>query len=323
MSRIHYLRRVFKAYWGGAPSQLTFWHDVPAVEEKSFQRPLGHYYMPFHAKSRYQGALDPAGIPLLNYHGRVGLQYNPIAVAQFGLGWHNRFLDSGLERDLAHARQAGDWLVANLEPNRQGVPVWHHRFDFEYFRLLANPWYSGLAQGQGLSLLVRLHATTGAAIYLEAARRAFVSLTLPISRGGVAFHDAKGRLWLEEYIVQPPTHILNGFMWSLWGVHDYHLATQDHRAADIWRRGLDTIAQTLWLFDDGGWSLYDLAPLPLPNRASLFYHRLHIAQLVITHRLCGQKAFADYARRWEGYLESKLCRRRAWLLKALFKMLYY
>ena len=26
------------------------------------------------------------GIPLLNYHGIIGKQYNPIAIAQYGLG---------------------------------------------------------------------------------------------------------------------------------------------------------------------------------------------------------------------------------------------
>ena len=47
--------------------------------------------------------------------------------------------------------------------------------------------------------------------YLDAARRAFEH---PIHQGGVAFTDASGDLWFEEYIVCPPTHILNGFIWA-------------------------------------------------------------------------------------------------------------
>lgn len=322
-SRLHYLRRVFAAYLGRGASQLTFWHDEPALEPRAFERPLGFYYMPFTQKARYPGPFDPDGAPLLDYHGRIGLQHNPIAIAQFGLGWVNRHLETGRPEDLQPARRAGDWLVANLTPNAQGVPVWHHQFDFEYFRLLAKPWYSGLAQGQGLSLLLRLHAATGEGRYLEAARAAFRSLTLPIDQGGVCFVDAKGRLWIEEYIVDPPTHILNGFMWGLWGVYDYWQATGSGAALDIWRRSLRTLRDVLWLFDDGRWSLYDLAPLPLANRASLFYHRLHVVQLDVTGRLSGDETFTRYARRWGGFLEQGWARWRAWLLKAIFKLIYY
>ena len=39
-------------------------------------------------------AHDADGIPLLDYHGNIGLQYNPIAIAQWGLGNFNLFLRS-------------------------------------------------------------------------------------------------------------------------------------------------------------------------------------------------------------------------------------
>ena len=35
-----------------------------------------------------------------------------------------------------------------------------HHFDFEYRDTLKSPWYSGLAQGQGLSVLVRAYIET-------------------------------------------------------------------------------------------------------------------------------------------------------------------
>ena len=46
----------------------------------------------------------------------------------------------------------------------------------------------------------------------------------------MTFTDEHGNLWFEEYIVSPPTHILNGFMWAAWGVYDYFLATGDPTA---------------------------------------------------------------------------------------------
>ena len=45
--------------------------------------------MLFAEKADYQGAYDPSGVPQLDYHGHIGLQYNPIAIAQYGLGNYN------------------------------------------------------------------------------------------------------------------------------------------------------------------------------------------------------------------------------------------
>ena len=88
---------------------------------------------------------------------------------------------------------AADWLVKHLEPNSSGVPVWNHMFDWEYRTPLKAPWYSGLAQGQGISLLVRIARETGKSEYLEAATRAFVSFLKSTQDGGVVFTDATRR----------------------------------------------------------------------------------------------------------------------------------
>lgn len=78
--RINYYRRLFPAYLGSAKSQLSFWHDSPEVNERCQPKELGEYYMPFTTKADYAGAYDAAGIPLLDYRGKLGLQYNPIAM---------------------------------------------------------------------------------------------------------------------------------------------------------------------------------------------------------------------------------------------------
>ena len=52
---------------------------------------LGEYYMTFAEKAGYAGPHDDRGVPMLNYHGQIGVQYNPIAVAQWGLGNFNQF----------------------------------------------------------------------------------------------------------------------------------------------------------------------------------------------------------------------------------------
>jgi heparosan-N-sulfate-glucuronate 5-epimerase len=304
-------------------SQLTFWHDRPEVNHSATVGGLGEYYMPFLEKARYVGPYDASSIPLLNYHGSIGLQYNPIAIAQWGLGNFNLYLRSKDEERKRKSLTAADWLVENLRPNANGVPVWNHDFDWEYRTPLKAPWYSALAQGQGISLLVRVGQETGNAGYLEAARRAFISFLKPTHAGGVCFTDEQGDLWFEEYVVSPPTHILNGFIWAAWGVYDFFLATKDESSRRLFDRAVETIRKNLDQYDLGFWSLYEQSGTRLPMVASPFYHQLHIAQLRVMHRLTGDDIFAQTADRWEKYARSRGKRTRALCYKGAFKLCYY
>ena len=245
--------------------------------------------MPFTEKANYKGAYDASGIPQLDYHGRIGLQYNPIAIAQYGLGNYNLWLSTSDPDRRKKFFLVADWLVSNLEQNSHGLSVWNHHFNWEYRDTLQAPWYSGLAQGQGISLLVRAHKESNDSRYLEAAHRAFASFQHSITDGGVAFTDDSGDLWFEEYIVSPPTHILNGFIWALWGVHDYFLATRDESAQELFERGVRTLLHNLGRYDLGFWSLYEQSGTRLPMVASRFYHQLHIVQLRVMYPPHGRK----------------------------------
>lgn len=325
--RWHYYRRIFPAYVGSGRSQLTFWHETPEINPRATNRRLAEYYMLFREKADYAGHYDAAGIPMLDYHGAIGLQYNPIAIAQWGLANYNLFCETGEEARRQKTLKAADWLAANLEQNSHGLWVWNHHFDWEYRDTLKAPWYSGLAQGQGVSLLLRARPLSENEKYQRAAERAFVSLTRPIAEGGVLFEDLsennERNLWIEEYLVDPPTHILNGFMWALWGVFDYWLARGDAAAKAIFDRGVETLLRNLARFDTGYWSLYEQSGTRLKMLASPFYHRLHIVQLRVMSRLTGDARFAAVAERWEGYARRRSHRTRAWIEKSVFKLLHY
>ncbi len=214
-------------------------------------------------------------------------------------------------------------MCERLEANAHGVHVWNHYFDWEYRKTLKAPWYSGLAQGQGVSLLVRAHAETGDAKYAKAATLAFGSFLADTESGGVTFRDQAGDLWFEEYILSPPTHILNGFIWAAWGVHDYWLATGDGEARNLFTRAVETLRKNLDRYDLGFWSRYELSGTRLPMIASPFYHRLHVTQLRIMHKITGDDVFARYAEKWEKYARSGSKRARALCYKGAFKLCYY
>jgi heparosan-N-sulfate-glucuronate 5-epimerase len=328
VQRWHYYRRIFRAYLfsglGSGQSQLTFWHEVPEINPRASASQVGEYYMLFREKADYVGHFDAAGIPMLDYHGTIGLQYNPIAIAQWGLANYNLYRQTGDDARWQKTLRAADWLTANLEQNAHGLWVWNHHFDWDYRDTLKAPWYSGLAQGQGVSLLLRAHAhASEVEKYRHAADKAFIALTRPIGEGGVLFEDEEKNLWIEEYLVDPPTHILNGLMWALWGVFDYWLARKDGAARQIFDRGVETLVHNLARFDTGYWSLYEQSGTRLKMLASPFYHQLHSVQLRVMSKLTGDAHFVAVAERWEGYAQRRSNRTRALIGKSVFKLLHY
>tara|TARA_Y100000591_G_C21817123_1_gene691403 strand:- start:810 stop:1781 length:972 start_codon:yes stop_codon:yes gene_type:complete len=323
LKRLQYWDRIFKAYILGSTSQLTFWHGEPQINPDIETDSLGQYYMLFRNKAKYQGQCDGIGIPMLDYQGAIGLQYNPIAIAQWGLGnyniWHKTKSESEYEKFL----NCANWLVENLEENKFGYKVWMHHFDFEYRDILRSPWYSGLAQGQGISVLARAFKETSLEKYKNAAHQAFQVFSVSTYDGGVNYIDSNGHSWIEEYIVHPPTHILNGFIWGLWGVYDYALQFNDKKALTLFNQYIMTLVKKLDSYDNGFWSLYEHSGTFLKMIASSFYHKLHIVQLRVMYELTSENIFYEKANKWEGYLRKPCNRRRAFMQKAIFKVFYY
>lgn len=322
-ARMRYWRRIFSAYFGGRQSHLTFWHGTPEVNLEADPAGVDQYWQAFLAKADYPGHHDADGIPMLDYQGHVGLQYNPIAIAQWGLGNWNRWRREGDPARRETFLKAAGWAVDTLVPNEAGIHVWRHDFAWEYRTPLPRGWYSALSQGQMLSLLVRAHLETGDDRWLDAAWKGFRSFEVEMEEGGVAHTDADGYLWFEETVVDPPTHILNGYMWAAWGLHDLALHTGDERPTRLFDEVVRTLRARLDTFDVGYWSLYDHAGTPIPNAASRFYHHLHVVQLRVMHRLTGDAFFAEWADRWQGFRESGWRRRLATAHKSVFKLLYY
>ena len=321
--RFRYYGRLLPAYLFRLNSQLTFWHGPPEANPDAGVERLGQYYMKFAQKADYPGPFDSQGVPLLDYRGQIGKQYNPIAIAQYGLGNYNRYSQTGDQESRGKFLLTADWLVEHLEPNLQGISVWHHYFDFEYRDTLKAPWYSGLAQGQGVSVLVRAYQDTGNSEYLEAAHQAFKCFLLPVDCGGVIWEWSNGDIWFEEYIVDPPTHILNGFIWAMWGVYDYVLATGDQQASQLFQHAVESLKSRLCQYDWRHWSLYELSNSRMKMLASPFYHRLHIVQFRAMARLIGPSILDDFCRKWEEYSANRWYSKRALAYKLVFKLLYY
>lgn len=227
----------------------------------------------------------------------------PVAIFQYGLGCYDLYLTSGKSdnRYLRKFMQCAEWAIDKQEPSG----AWNNFF----FRYPQHP-YGAMAQGEGVSLLLRAHAHTGEERFLATSKKALDFMLKPVSEGGTADGDI-----LLEYTHLPA--VLNGWIFAWWGLYDYVLVTHDeNKYKDKLEKSCKALEERLAAFNNNYWSLYDLAG----HIASPFYHRLHIAQMQAMYQLTGHDIFRQYQEKWERDESSKLRYARAFVKKAWQKL---
>ena len=241
-----------------------------------------------------------------------------VAQVQWALGCFERYLAGEGEVWLAGAVGAGRYLVASQQADGPHAGGWVHRFVFPHTYPLHEPWVSAMAQGEGASLLVRLHQVTREPVFAEAAQRALRPLRVSVASGGTR-RTLGGGPFLEEYPTDPGSFVLNGAFFALWGLHDVGVALDDPQAAREFEECVDALACQLHRWDTGFWSRYDLFPHRVANVANPFYHRLHINLLRAMQVLAPRPQFEATIERFESYARSPANLARAYAHKILFR----
>lgn len=241
------------------------------------------YYIDFSAKTTSPSAADP-------------MQLMPAGLAQLALGWWERMLGGDVDAERGF-RETCELLVRTSRADGESL-VWLYRIrDRKYH--MEPPTISCLSQAQAASVLVRRFLLDDAAADADLARRALRPL-LQDAPPSVVTRLAEG-LALEEAPSSPPSLILNGWIYALWGLRDVAMALADGPAAEMVEASTSCLVDLLPRYDVGWWSRYSLYPHRLPDLAKLFYHRLHVDQLEVMHRLTSKTLFREVADRWRKY----------------------
>src|SRR5262249_19046513 len=114
-----------------------------------------------------------------------------------------------------------------------------------------------------------------------------------------------------------------GFIWALWGVFDYARWSRRPDAWRIWQAGVATLAKRLADFDTGWWAPFEARGGGRGMLARPHYHKPHITQHRVMHRLTGIGTFSAFADRFQGYLDRPSHRALAFGRKAIFKLRHY
>jgi heparosan-N-sulfate-glucuronate 5-epimerase len=281
----------------------------------SFNLPMGTRFDSSGARGYYIDMSVKADTP--HWYGESAHLH--VVATQWALGCFERYVAGDGEAWLAAATERAQALIDEQQADGPQVGGFVHGEPLAHTFALRAPWLSAMAQGEAASLFVRVFKETGEERFAEAARRALLPMGVDSSAGGVrAWLD--GRAFPEEYPSQPPSFVLNGAIFALWGIHDVGAALGDAEAGAAFDEAVDMLAQNLHRWDVGYWSRYDLYPHPVLDVTSSFYHDLHVNQLRAMHRLVGRGEFAEMADRWAAYATSAWCRRRAFVRKSLFRV---
>jgi len=175
-----------------------------------------------------------------------------------------------------------NWLVKSI--SKDGAYV--HHFTLPFYKNFPKHWSGGLAQGLAISALLLADEE-------KTAEHAFNYL-----KKECVYVDENGNYWIEEYPLEHPVKILNGFIYALFGVYDLFKKTNNASASLLWAEGIETIKLNLHRYDLGSWSKYDLLD-ELP--ATRFYNEVHVKQLIALYRITTDNMFLDYAKKWDKY----------------------
>jgi hypothetical protein len=232
---------------------------------------------------------DKDGIAYKVVNGRN--YYHPGNIADEGLRSVDSYVRTGntvyLELAVIRANKLRELGIV-----RNGALFIPYAFNWPTEGLTA-PWVSAYSQGFALSLFVRLFRVTGDAGYVESAQAVFRSFRQlgPGSRPWVSY-VLGGQLWLEQYPSSRPSHVLNGFMFALFGLYEYERLTRDPAAAQMLQGALSTLRRNAGRYRvPGEVSLYDLV-----HRTQLAeYHATVIWQLRLVGRICRDPYFGALA----------------------------
>lgn len=226
---------------------------------------------------------------------------HPVAYAQYGISALMEYQRTGESVWLSRAIRHGERLV-QMRVERSGAYWFPYRFPWTYDRrTLSAPWYSGMAQGQALSLFVRLGDVTGEARWTTAADRTWQSFPQAYTRSAPWSSLAIDRhLYFEEYAGdEPPLLVLNGHLFALFGLYDYWRDTGNPEVARyIDGAGTTVLNRMMPLIRKPGGVSYYCVQFNFCQRSywqNQKYHVIHSWQLDTTARLTGDARFSEWA----------------------------
>ncbi|MBJ7459565.1 MAG: hypothetical protein JHD02_10290 [Thermoleophilaceae bacterium] len=224
---------------------------------------------------------------IFQYFHKTGWQFHPLSnFAKLNAIWT---VDTTPSRraQRSFARELIRWGV-----KRNGALTWEYYFSFSGSPA---PWISALSQGTAIQALARVGYRMHNRAMMRAARLGARSFNQSATRGVRVKRD--GGYHYLGYSGAPNLIILNMFLGSLDGLHDYAIINNDRRARVLYKKGVESAAVVTPKFDTGSWSLYSLSG----ERSTEHYHDLTISFLDKLCKATKKDVFCETRDKFKSY----------------------
>lgn len=257
--------------------------------------------------------LDEQGIPKVRYEEEF--HYNPVTVGQYALSSYGEYING--QSDPSNFLKATDKLIDMMGTDgafRYSFP-WQNGNTGEVYE---KGWISAMAQGHGLSCFSRAYYLTKDPKYIEAGKKVYSFLIKDKLQGGTmtSLGDLDSRLadkiFFEEYVSNPSSYTLNGYMFTLLGIYDWKILTENYpdivgknSAGKTFSDGIESLCYIIHLYDVGGFTNYDLGYMNFDVEPRLIpgYHAIHIELLHNLYSITKVPRLKEYEQKWIEYIE--------------------
>jgi hypothetical protein len=266
------------------------------------------YYNDMTNKVSNKTILDKNGIPINTTIANVDA-YFPISIFQYGLGLYDLYIETNKEEYFEKFLKIADWAVDNIEENG----MWDCMGKLNDKAHLTQ---SSMCQSEGVSILLRAYIQTNNQKYFELSTKAIDFMLKDVNDGGTTIYK-DGNIIFQEYVSKYELSVLNGWIFSIFGLFDYTLVSNDKKYNDILKTTVSSLEKHLKKYDRKFWSNYDLKG----TIASPAYHDLHIRQLKLLYELFEVEEFNKYSIKWMKCQNNKIYKFLSMMIKLKQKIL--
>jgi len=295
-------------HWGTMFAGTSYYHQPQGMGRVFVPGELKGYFNDLTGKTRWTGKVERDGLPFNTLTNGKVVRF-PILLCQKALGHWDQWLMEGGTEDRDLFLRTATWLE-QTQDSMGGWDTWGPLGQPQRYQ------YSAMTQGQAVSVMTRAYTLTKSKGLARACFKAMALFRKPVSEGGVCWYEGN-QVFLEEFPASRRDTVLNGFIFSLFGLYDYLLTFPDEHVAAFYEEARDSLIRILPEYDAGFWSYYSSGTKRL---ASPFYHHLHLSQLKALSRIGYGSSVRMALDRWTSYQGNRLYKSWAIVRKGYQKL---
>jgi heparosan-N-sulfate-glucuronate 5-epimerase len=248
--------------------------------------------------------LDYNGVPWVYYttiiDGKeVGFQRNPVTTALKANEFYDLYQMNNNESSKMYFLNNVNWLIDNAV-TKENYSLLQYNFPLPIYSFKP-PWFSAMANGLALQVLIKADEITPDLRYLKAAKSLLNAFFIEVQHCGITYKDSEHEWWYEEYASNDKnakiSRVLNGMLFAVLGIYDYYKYTNDADAKLLFDKGVNSIKKEISKYNNNGYSYYDL----LGRNSGHKYHQIHVDLTKKLYDLTCEPIFNKYSELWKIY----------------------